>query len=516
MTATIPHNSTVTEESYSHINNDTETRTGPGVPFVHEISSGLIDTKLSLEVKIPLEHRLTEWLLPGSGSTRKSEAQTALSEVKTLLKNDNWRSLLKAPSIWWDKLEIRKEIFRHCALTEESPFALFQYMKISLPDFSKDSQRIDRKIPMWFDYITLYRNFPKNLKVHDAETDTGFTICNDQELFSFLVTTYFKTIKTETPSALNTPEKESLDSLQQVVTLFEKLRLKSATQKIAEGMQRYMLSRPDTKELVLKAWLHNGESPEIVPSILQEHGLIGFDDIMLWLRYAKLYYMSVPPSSMKYYLDPNAFLKLLEQKLTIHQLTIVYSTKAFGHLFEEVLPIDVASKIRANWNKFLLDNDMTPVLLPAPVFITKRAPVTSRMICDMLLSTIELDDIVQLARLAMGHSEFKDLAVGMLNYLPFTNFSKNNRMNPKKYWQLFLSQHVTAVVVQQWFRYSEWYFRQRKSNTVQSDVVNLLQDIEPRQEEQVLKALKQLPEAEYLVNYLENQEIPASKKPRNV
>ncbi|CEG37669.1 uncharacterized protein PHALS_05728 [Plasmopara halstedii] len=198
---------------------------------------------------------------------------------------------------------------------------------------------------------------------HDAAT--SHMKFNNEDLFSFLVDIYsFQPIPVQTTLAVAISDSPYVYSLKQVVELFELLRQghESDLKKLADEMQRPLLLRADTVELVLNAWKINMAHPEdtwYVFSLLKNSNMIDLNLFNLWLRYVQLYWKHVKSTLGVYpylYKDIDAFLK---QQLSIQQMTAVLSSKAFYHLLTMVFTCDV-SKIARSWNLKILIYGTTP------------------------------------------------------------------------------------------------------------------------------------------------------------
>ncbi|KAL7689275.1 hypothetical protein Plhal304r1_c016g0058961 [Plasmopara halstedii] len=362
MTATITHNSsTVPKKNYSLNDNNTEARTGPEVSLIRQMSKDLIDTGHFLESKIPIEHKLPESPL----------------HVKTLLGEEDWRTLLGTTDVSWNSYKETEEIYSHYLRSGVSPQELFYIMNVHLPHFPDDVRRIDPKVFAWFKYIIYLRDSHAmddplanvgDMVAHDTVTHDAATShmkFNNEDLFSFLVDIYsFQPIPVQTTLAVAISDSPYVYSLKQVVELFELLRQghESDLKKLAEEMQRPLLLRADTVELVLNAWKINMAHPEdtwYVFSLLKNSNMIDLNLFNLWLRYVQLYWKHVKSTLGVYpylYKDIDAFLK---QQLSIQQMTAVLSSKAFYHLLTMVFTCDV-SKIARSWNLKILIYGTTP------------------------------------------------------------------------------------------------------------------------------------------------------------
>ncbi|KAL7689269.1 hypothetical protein Plhal304r1_c016g0058901 [Plasmopara halstedii] len=338
--------SSITKHSTAPNKNDSfvipensEARGRSAEEFVAEISDELSRTNVVDRLKV------LESPLHGATNSIKTATSRVGHErfrVKKLLKQNDWRVKLAETDVSWNDELIRNSIFNHCLKSRESPMYLFHYMKIRLPYSPNDLQSIDPKLLWWFQYIILYRLVEKSTAKDAATSDTasshnGF---GNKELFSFLVSEYrLPTGGMETSSAIIAIDPISIRHVLTLIQLLRKSHDMTITD-LARQMQKYLLTRSDTKELVLQTWLKDNVSPIVIFDFLgvkTMSGLVGDEDALaLCLWYVRMYWDVWCPGHVNTSFKYSTFLALFKKMSSDDTVKTLFTDSRYKILDKEV------------------------------------------------------------------------------------------------------------------------------------------------------------------------------------
>ncbi|KAL7689277.1 hypothetical protein Plhal304r1_c016g0058981 [Plasmopara halstedii] len=328
MTATITHNSTtVSKKNYSHIDNNTEARTGPDVSLIRPMNEHLFDTGHFVGLEIPVGGKLSESPLRDVLKSETHDAELMLSKVETLLGKEDWRISLRDLDISWDDPVIRREIIAHCLKLGLSPQEFFYLIDVPLPKFLFGLKSINPKMIVWFEYIIQYRSlhavysfFAKEANTASPATlfhdpTTSHDKFDDEDLFKFLLGIYQPQPVSKSALTLAKPKSRQVD---EVVKLFEFLRKDkdSHLKELAEEMLEFLLFGSETFTSVFRVWLSKYVSPMVLLRIVSPNGEHNKRIEFLWNRYVQLYVNHKGSTRRFYPLKYQDMLAFLKQKKT--------------------------------------------------------------------------------------------------------------------------------------------------------------------------------------------------------
>ncbi|KAL7689263.1 hypothetical protein Plhal304r1_c016g0058841 [Plasmopara halstedii] len=493
-----------------------EARGGTAEKFVATMTDALLHTNVvdGFKVSEPLLHGVINSIETATGRVRNE-----LIRVKNLFEQNDWRVKLEETDVSWNDELIRNYVFCHCLGSGESPMYIFRYMKIRLPYSPNDVQSIDPKLLWWFEYIILYRLVEKSTAKDAATSDTasshnGF---GNKELFSFLVSEYdLQTGGMEMSSAV-----EKLDSQhRQVVSLIEMLRQSHdmTIRKLAEQMQKYLVTRLDTKELVLQTWLKYLITPSDIFHILDvkiELGPVGDEDVLtLWLRYIEMYWDLWRPDYDDNPFKYDSFLALLKEKFSDKTAEMLL-TDAHYQILNKNVEFGFGNHLKnlhAMWYRWY---NFSKGYKPQDVFLRVFSSGDFTPKSPDVMQCIAYIDHYRSQETFNDEEIFNMLTTGMLVYIsdPST-LIKVAGMTPTKYWDIFLSHGAyDEALLLRWHEFDTLYSKQNEEyKPSKEDVIK--RDVPTRFQAGGLETLKQDSVAAVHTNQLQQKGPPARKKLR--